>query len=827
MGEQRRPSIGIVVKTYPKLSETFILEELLGLEQRGLRLQIFSLQHPTDDRANRETADVQAPVHYRPRALALVADHARVAVRHPLRYLRALLSTARGGDDDRMTSFATAGWLAAEAGRQGLVHLHAHFVSEPASAAEIAAPMSGLRFSISAHAKDIYLSPPASVARKLRAARFTVTCTEHNRAHLARLGGPGAAVERVHHGVQLDRFTPSCPRPGRPVILGVGRLRAKKGFDLLVDACAELVAAGRDLECRIVGYGPEEGALRDQIDRLGLGDRVHLYDKCTRDEVIQHYREATMVVQPCRVTPDGDRDGIPNVLLEAMAMALPVVSTPVSGIPELVRSGDNGVLVDEGDSHGLAAAMAALLDDRRLRRILGSRARATVETSFSVEQSARRIAAKLDQPRVAYVVKGYPRLSELFIATEIHRVEQLELPLRLFVLKQADEEVRHQIVRETEAEPEHLPALTSISGQPVLPWLARNLGPYRTALTRTALAAPVGFTTAAGHAVAQSWRARKGRWPRKVYLKEFLQAAAIAEQLLDDPAIRHLHAHFCHGSTTVAWLAATISGRTFSFTAHAKDIYRSDLNPAGLLNRKLQAAEFATTCTDANRAHLQELEPAAAVHTVYHGLNEEFARLLGPQRGPSLAPGVPFTVMSVARLVPKKGLDLLIEATAELVESGLDVCVRIAGEDGEHGSTLRRLVAERGLGDRVSFVGPVDQRGLLRELRRADAFCLPCRVLADGDRDGIPNVLIEAMAAGVPVVSTPISGIPELIENRHNGLLVSPESSTAVAKALLELHDDPDLGLRLTAAGQETVDGRFDGWATTRDLVSHFESVVG
>lgn len=828
-------TIGVVVKTYPKLSETFILEELLGLERLGLDLQIFSLHTPTDDRANPETSDVKASVHYPDTRLAsLVTDHGRLLARHPIRYVRTLVDVLRQRDPGGLRNFATAGWLAAESQRVGASHFHVHFLNEPASITEIAACLAGVAFTASGHAKDIYLTPPSALRRKLMAAKFTVTCTDHNRQHLAALA-PGAVVEQVHHGVDLQRFGPSFPaspdRPDVPVILGVGRLRPKKGFDLLLDACARLRAGGREFECRIVGYGPEEATLRAQVAELGLQDHVTLLGKCTRDEVIEQYRMASMLVQPCRVTADGDRDGIPNVLLEAMAMGLPVISTPVSGIPELVIDGENGMLVEPDDSESLSRAIATVLDDAEAARSLGSTARATIEQSFTADRSARRIAALLDRPRVGYVVKGYPRLSELFIANEIYRVERLGLPLRLFVLKPSDEEISHQIVGETIAKPEYLPPLSSISKQPLGRWLRSHLGAYRPALVRVALASPVGFSRAIGLAMGQAWRSRKGRWPRKLYLKEFLFAAAIADRVLADPAISHLHAHFCHGSTTVTWLAATMSGRTFSFTAHAKDIYRADLNPAGLLGRKLRAAEFVTTCTGANHEHLAALEPDAAVSTVYHGLNEEFVRLLKAQ--PNLdrqdrpgQEGDRLRILSVGRLVAKKGLDLLIAATEMLVESGLDVEVRIVGEEGEQGPALRQLVSELGLDDRITFLPPMDQPGLFAEYRAADVFCLPCRVVDDGDRDGIPNVLIEAMAAGLPVLSTPVSGIPELVDHRDNGLLVSPESPAALAKAMSELHDNPDLAVRLAACARETVTSRFDGWATTQDLVDLLSEAV-
>jgi len=216
-------------------------------------------------------------------------------------------------------------------------------------------------------------------------------------------------------------------------------------------------------------------------------------------------------------------------------------------------------------------------------------------------------------PEVAYVLKGFPRLSELFIASEIHRLEQVGLPLRLYVIKPPDEDVRHPLVDRIRAPRTYLPPTTSLTETTLARWLRANLAPFRPSLRRVARRRPLGLARAAGFALAQSVRARRTFWspPRKLYTKELLLAVALADRLLDEPDVRHIHAHFAHGSTTVAWMASMITGLPFSFTGHAKDIYAPSLNPAGLLTRKLRAARFTVTCTEANRTHLHALAPNA------------------------------------------------------------------------------------------------------------------------------------------------------------------------------------------------------------------------
>jgi glycosyltransferase involved in cell wall biosynthesis len=480
---------------------------------------------------------------------------------------------------------------------------------------------------------------------------------------------------------------------------------------------------------------------------------------------------------------------------------------------------------------------------------------------------------------VGYVLKGYPRISELFIASEIWRLEQLGLRLRLFVLKPADEAEHHPVVDRIEATPSYLPETTSLSGVGAGQWLRDNFASFRPALGRVTRRHPVRMLRAAAAATGQAIRARDGLRPRSIYLKEFLQAADVADRLLRAGDVRHLHAHFAHGTTTVTWLASMLTKLPFSFTGHAKDIYRESLNPAGLLGRKMRAASFVVTCTGANQEHLRRVEPTADVHLVYHGLNADFAALLptapaaptapvpvpaAPEPVPA-APTAPIPVpaavraepvtvdavpaklardravgaagtatlaaepddvsplriVAVGRMVPKKGFDVLVEAVAELTARGLELELVIAGEDGPDAANVRRLVAER-CPDAVQFTGPLSQCELLALYRGADVFALACRVDADGDRDGIPNVMVEAMAAGLPVVSTAVSGIPELVRDGENGLLVPPEDPGALASALLRLATDVPLRDRLAAAGRETVAERFDGDVLARRMAGLF-----
>jgi glycosyltransferase involved in cell wall biosynthesis len=434
-----------------------------------------------------------------------------------------------------------------------------------------------------------------------------------------------------------------------------------------------------------------------------------------------------------------------------------------------------------------------------------------------------------DRPAIAYVIKGYPRLSELFIASEIHRLEQAGLRLRLFVIKRGDDAVRHPTVDRIQALPEYLPATASVSATPLWHWLRQHLPLFAGALVRTIRRWPRGVVRAAGAAAAQAVRARNGFWaaPRKVYVKEFLQAVAVADRLRDAPEVKHLHAHFCHGATTVAWLAAMMAGRTFSFTAHAKDLYTPSLNPAGLLRRKLAAARFAVTCTEANRDVLLRQAGITPVFRVYHGLNAEFADLMTRELAAIDArwPSAALRIVSVGRHVHKKGFDVLIAACADLVRRGIAVEAAIIGERGDATHAIAAAIDGLGISRQVRLLGPMSQAELFAALRSATVFCLPCRVGDDGDRDGIPNVLVEAMATGLPVVTTGVSGIPELVEHEVTGLVVDAENARQTADALLRIHRDPALAGRLAANARAVVNERFASWSrSSRGSHEHDET---
>jgi glycosyltransferase involved in cell wall biosynthesis len=392
--------IAYLVKTFPRLSETFILNEILGLEKLGVEVDIFSLRHPEESRTHPAVGAVKAPVTYLASRmpgmlgkLAALWPNLLLFFVDPGRYWRAARFYASQRPDTRLKWFLLAGVLARHLRRRRISDLHAHFANVPTSVAEVTAILSGVRYSFTAHAKDIYLTVPEDLRRKIRGAEFVLTCTGFNREYLRSIADSSTPVELVYHGVDLRLFQPEpdAAQPKVPVLVSVGRFCEKKGFPDLIRACAILKRQGRRFRCRIVGYGPLKGSLGALIAELDLQDRVTLEGPMNQIEVVEVYRGATAFVLPCLVTDNGDRDGIPNVLLEAMSMGVPVVSTNVSGIAELIEPGVNGLLVPERDADRVATAIGLLLDEPELRARFAARGRERVLAAFEMETSARAV----------------------------------------------------------------------------------------------------------------------------------------------------------------------------------------------------------------------------------------------------------------------------------------------------------------------------------------------------------------------------------------------------------------------------------------------------
>ena len=395
-----------LIGTYPSLTTTFIDREIRALRGWGVDVRIMAMRHPpdglplsADQVAGAGGVIYLTPVVWR----TLLAALLWFLLRRPRRVLGTalyLLTRPHPGLRTRLKTgvHVAEGIYAAYLVRDlSFRELHAHFADRAATIALVVGRLLDAPFSLSIHAgADIYVNP-VLLPEKIRAARHVATCTRYNKIHLLAAVGQDVAgkISYVPHGLELAKYRPEAHSNGRPVILSVGQLAERKGIEQLLVGCRALRERGYAFDVHIVGEGPRRPNIEGAIDRLGLGDAVTLYGALPHEAVIEQYRRATLFALPCIRTREGDIDGIPNVLAEAMAMELPVVSTRLSAIPELVEDGVTGLLVPPGDTDALAGALAQLLDRPQLGVALGRNGRRAVLGTFDIERNIQLFAAAL------------------------------------------------------------------------------------------------------------------------------------------------------------------------------------------------------------------------------------------------------------------------------------------------------------------------------------------------------------------------------------------------------------------------------------------------
>ena len=405
-----RRKVAVVLKGYPRLSETFIAAELLGLERAGFDLTLISLRHPTDKKRHPVHDDICAPVLYLPEYLyqepLRVLRGLRFSLRQPgfgAAFRRFLRDVRRDPTPNRGRRFGQACVLAAEC-PAGTGWLHAHFIHTPASVTAYASLITGLGWTCSAHAKDIWTAPDWDLSEKLAEMRWAVTCTHAGYDQLRKLAGDKGTVHLSYHGLDLSRFdepdTTGTARDGTdpddPVrLISVGRAVEKKGYDTLLHALHRLPAT---LHWRLeqIGGGGDLPKLKALATDLGLSDRIIWRGALDQREVLDRYRASDVFVLACKIAADGDRDGLPNVLVEAASQHLACLSTTVSGVPELFTDDLNGLLVAPEDPPALADALEKLIRNPALRARLGDAASARVRHDFDQHVSIRQLAALFD-----------------------------------------------------------------------------------------------------------------------------------------------------------------------------------------------------------------------------------------------------------------------------------------------------------------------------------------------------------------------------------------------------------------------------------------------
>lgn len=400
---------------------------------------------------------------------------------------------------------------------------------------------------------------------------------------------------------------------------------------------------------------------------------------------------------------------------------------------------------------------------------------------------------------LAMVLKGYPRISETFISNEISLLESRGFTIHLLSMRKPREAFSHKSVKEIKARVDYLPS--TFQGN----WLR---------LFKAAFKAARLYPSGTRNAFKLTLR-RFRRSHKSATFKHFFQACYIAAEILPDSGVTHLHAHFAHSPTSVTMFASRITGLPFSFTGHAKDIWTQ---PPAQLAEKLGQARFAVTCTRNNTKYLASLNKECTPHCVYHGID---LSLFSPNgRAPETKP--PYRILTVARLTGKKGLPTVFKALRLLREQGMEFSYCLIG-DGDRRDELLSQLKEQKIDDITQWLGTQPHEEVVHQFEQADAFVLGCRVMDNGDRDGIPNVMVESMAMHVPVVGTTVSGLPELVDHEKSGLLVPPDDPQAMAEALKKTLTDQEYRKKIIPAAHAKVHREFDNKALILELAKIYE----
>ncbi len=405
-------------------------------------------------------------------------------------------------------------------------------------------------------------------------------------------------------------------------------------------------------------------------------------------------------------------------------------------------------------------------------------------------------------PTLGYILKGYPRISETFISNEILLLEKHGFRMRLFPMRHPRENFCHDSVRKIKAQVDYLPTELLLE-------FPRLLQPnIFLAVKRPALYK---------HGLGLAFKRYK-RSTNLATLKHLLQGGYLANtHILKDSALLHLHGHFAHSPTSVTMFAALLSGRSYSFTAHAKDIYTS--NPEQL-REKMKLAEFVITCTDYNRRYLEKISEGVntPIHCIYHGID---LKLFSPNtQHAECTP--PYKLLTVARMTEKKGLPTLYKALHILKDQGFPFIHTLIG-DGDDKDKIHRLLTELELNDCCKCLGTKTHKEVLTQFEENDLFVLACEIAANGDRDGIPNVLVESLAMGVPALSTDVSAIPEILLHNTTGITVAPSNPETMAARIKMALQNRDLRKTVIQGGIEHTHKYFDNTTLVAQLGDIFK----
>ena len=776
-----------LVSLFPCWSETFIVREIHALMRQGVEVRIVSLKPHSEPMVQPDAEILLDRVIYPPASLAgsLKAALPKV-LGHPLQSVRELAPLVKSlwRKPDELVKSVVSWWRTLtmiDAVRAfDPQHLHAHWATYPSSAARILAGRIGRPWSFTGHAHDIFVHDQ-DLAGKLNQADFSVTISGYNQKQLAARMIPRnqSRLAVIHCGVLPADLPYTAAGREAAYIVGVGRLDPIKGFIHLVEACRLLKERGTAFTCDIIGDGPLRDTLQQAIDAAGLQAQVRLTGALPQQGVRTRINRATLFVLPSVLLADGNADGIPVALMEAMACGATAISTRVSGIPELIHHEENGLLVSPGDAAELADAMARLLGDAPLRTRLAEAARRTIVQDFDADIEAGKLLALIRRKQhtaapAAEAAPGQPRrvmlmTDEMEVGGSQRQIVQLALGLKARGVTCA---VLYFI------NPSFLVEQLQAAGIKTI------------RVNKTARVDP-GFVRRLRQAI-RAWA------PDVVHCYSFTAElwGAIACRLL--PARER---------------PVLISSVRGTYEWYGRNQWRMkrwvSSQSASIISNSREGAEYA-----ARQMHW----PMHHFHVVHNGVSvtEPDAARVDLLRQHYLQNTFDTLVLFVGRLVEHKNLPRLLQAFAQVVKQRPRTRLLLAGSGPLH-DALAAQIGQLGLQDHALLLGEQSEVPALMEA--ADLVVLPSL------REGLSNVVLEAMALGRAVLSTPVGGIPQAIDNGRHGVLVEPTDTDALARALLTLIDDPALRERLGRAAQHKVLEQYSPPAMVSAMLKEYSRV--
>jgi colanic acid/amylovoran biosynthesis glycosyltransferase len=643
---------------------------------------------------------------------------------------------------------------------------------------------------------------------------------------LRALGCPDEKIRLNRTGIPLAAYPfaqRALPVDGAWHFVQACRLVEKKGLKTALAAFAKFHRENPRARFTIAGEGPMRETVLQTIAELGLGGAVTLAGFLDQTQLAALYREAQVFVHPSEMTADQNQEGVPNSMLEAMSTGLPVLATLHGGIPEAVENGRTGQLVPERDVQGLYAKMRELTASEAGWRAMGEAASAAVSAEFEQGRQIEKLesyydeARKIGAPRlrltakpvvtgnftpvaesyrdpalavrtgerhaVAYLFERFPSFLQMFCVREVEEMFRQGMNPLLFSIREAEEKT-----------PGQFPLARQVNYLPEDAVLNERVRALR----------------AAGKVPGRIWEIFT-QWGAQGDKMRLYQAHYLGT-ILQQHGIRHVHAHFAGIAARTAYWMKQFFGITYSFTGHANDMFCMGEFPVSFEDL-LREASFVATVTDYSREWLRGKFPqhVGKVMRVYNGIEPERFALAQP------GPGAPL-LLSVGRCVEKKGFAVLIAACALLRQHGVDFRCQIIGS-GPLEAELRTQIATLGLADVVEMPGARGEDEVRTSLSQARVFVLPCVTEQDGGMDNLPTVIMEAMAAGLPVVSTPLAGLREMVVPEETGLLVPERDVEALAGAITRLLGDAALARKFGPAARALVDEKFALPATTKSLV--------